>query len=171
MKTVIIEQAELSDITEQDHTIKDITKSIYIRKAAKNPNLICTVTVNTGDVTKGFTTMDQLAKHIYGKYGKQWNNYIHKKNKDTSEIATHGGIKPLQVPDIYGISPILFRITYYDKTYLIYDSPHDGSCMYHSLSAVMHALFQESTLSATALKKALVTFYSQRGEMCNNFRD
>ena len=138
---VIIEQAELSDITEQDRTIKDIRKSIYIRKAAKNPNLICAVTVNTGGVMKGFTTMDQLAKHIYGKYNKQWNNYVHKKNKDTGDIATHGGIKPLQAPDIYGISPILFTITYNGKTYLIYDSPHDSSCMYHSLSAVMPPLF------------------------------
>lgn len=90
------------------------------------------------------------------------------KNKDTGEIATHSGIKPLQAPDIYGIFPLLFTITYNGKTYLIYDSPHDSSCMYHSLSAVMHPLFQESTLSATTLKKALVTFYSQRGEMCNN---
>ena len=119
--------------------------------------------------------MDQLVKHIHGKYGKQWNSYIRKKNKDTSEI-THGGIKSLQAPDIYISSRYIwhfsnsFSITYNSKTYSIYDSPHDGSCLYHPLSAVMHPLYQDSTPSATALKKALVTFYSQRGEMWNNMK-
>lgn len=61
-KKVIIEQAGLSNITEQDRTIKDISRSIYVQKASKNPYLICAITVNTGGVTKGFTTNGPTGK-------------------------------------------------------------------------------------------------------------
>ena len=60
--------------------------------------------------------MDQLAKHIHGKYGKQWNSYIRKKNKDTSEI-THSGIKPLQAPDIYKLQ---IYMAYFSNSFFHY---------------------------------------------------
>ena len=70
--------------------------------------------------------------------GNNGTGIFRKKNKETGELATHHGIKPLQAPIIYGVFPILYSISYNGKTYTIFDSPHDGSCCYYSLSAVMH---------------------------------
>ena len=53
-------------------------------------------------------------------------------------------------------------------SYTVYDSPHDGSCMYHSVSAVLQPIMREHTPSAEGLKAALQVFYSQRGQLQQN---
>ena len=110
--------------------------------------------------------MDHLASHIYHKYGEQWDRFVRLRNLETGRPATHGGKKPLVAPDLYGIFPTIEKKLFYNKkTYTIFDSPHDGSCMYHSLSAVLQPLHLDNTPSADSLKRALIAYYSQRGQV------
>ena len=50
------------------------SKKLYIRtrEHSRNSSLLCVINVKNGGMTKGFTSLDELATHLYGKYGENW---------------------------------------------------------------------------------------------------
>ena len=105
--------------------------------------------------------------HLYGKYGENWQNYVRIVSPSGS-LTKHKDVKLDIAPDIHGIFPTIGNITYNRTRYMVYDSPHDGSYMYHSVSAVLQLIMREYTPSAEGLKAALQVFYSQRGQLQQN---
>lgn len=57
-----------------------------------------------GGMTKGFTSLDELATHLYGKYGKNWQKYV-RTVSPSRRMTKHKGVKPDIAPDIHGIFP------------------------------------------------------------------
>ena len=112
------------------------SKKLYIctREHSRNSSLLCGINVKNGGMTKGFTSLDELVMHLYGKYGENW----------LKVCITEPG------------------------SYTVYDSPRDGSCMYHSVSVVLQPIMRERTPSAEGLKATLQVFYSQRGQLQQN---
>ena len=59
---------------------------VYNRKAPKS-NKICGVKMN-GGVTKGFHTLSELARYIYGEYGETWRDNVRTKDDSGSKGKT-----------------------------------------------------------------------------------
>ena len=85
-----------------------------------------------------------------------------------AQLAQHKDVKLDVAPDIHGLFPTIGDITFNRMKYTVYNSPHDGSYMYHSVSAVLQPIMREHTPTAEGLKEALKVFYSQRGQLQQN---
>ena len=120
--------------------------------------MVCAVSTHTGGITKAFTNLDQLANHVYGKYGTNWKSYVATLSKDGHPTKHHGSEKPTLGPDVQGIFPFIGHFRHNNTEFTVFDSPHDGSCMYHSISAVLQPIMLENTPSAEGLKESLQIF-------------
>ena len=132
------------ELNEKDATVKNtyinaIKKTLYTREHSRNSSLLCEINVKNGKMTKGFTSLDELAIHLYGKYGENWQNYIRTVSPSGS-LTKHKGVKVDIASNIHGIFPTIRNITY-NRTR--YDCPCDGSYMYHYVSAVLQPIMRE----------------------------
>ena len=99
--------------------------------------MICAVTTHTGGITKAFILLDQLANLVHGKYGKNWKNYVRTVSKDGYPTKHSGAKKPTLGTDVQGIFPYIGHFLHNNTNFTVFDSPHDGSCMYHLVSVVL----------------------------------
>ena len=114
---------------------------------------------DTGGTTKAFSTLNELAMHIYGRYGCNWPKFIRRRTIATGELAKQYSVEKSAAPDLFGNFPAIGRVVYNGKLYTVYDAPADGSCMYHAISAVCRPILKEATPSAGTFKQGLVKFY------------
>jgi len=61
--------------------IAEIMRKIHTRKSPRNNLKICAVLVITGGCMKAFPTINELASHIYDRFGDSWNTSVKLKNE------------------------------------------------------------------------------------------
>ena len=85
--------------------VDGIKDNIYTRKTAKGVG-ICAIQVSTGEIIKGFKTLDELAHYIYSTYGDKWSRCVRRKDPDTGGIThTDKRSKVIIAPDLEGDFP------------------------------------------------------------------
>ena len=82
-----------------DDEVKNIMSRIYTRKAARNNSLICGMTC-LGHCTKAFSTLTELAVHMYGKYGSDWYNHLKTKQSDGTTTPNRKKANHSVAPDL-----------------------------------------------------------------------
>ena len=148
-----------------ERLVRKVAREIHTRTCPTNANLICAVRTNTGGVTRAFDIIEQLANHICEQYGKSYADHVRVKNPDTVKIASATSTKSSTAPDIKPDFPRLSKlITYNDINYIIYDSPRDGSCLYHSVAAILPLLLA-TTPNAVSLRGLFCNITDKLGDL------
>ena len=154
MYAVINEEVKKQDATTSSHILETIKRLLLTRAPPSNKEMVRAVSTHIGGITKAFTNLDQLANYVYRKYGTNWESYVGTLSKDGYPTKHHGS-KTTLGPDVQVIFPFIGHFRHNNIDFTVFNSPHDGSCMYHSVSAVLQPIMLENTPSAEGLKKSL----------------
>ena len=76
---------------------------MYVRRTARNKELLCGIKCDIGGTTKGFTIMDELAQYIHSEYGERRQRYLRVKrlNIHKPTLAEHHARKtPVYAPGL-----------------------------------------------------------------------
>ena len=66
-------------------------------------------------------------------------------------------------PDLQGNLEEVGNITHNAKTFTIFNTPSDRSCMFHAIAAILHGVVDDTT--AVGLKMMLFEFYQSKGKI------
>ena len=152
--------AKVQDIDGEDDAIGEIMRRMYVRKAAKNKELMCCIN-QEGHCTKTFSTRIELARHIYGKYGLAWERNIRVIDNGEEMIPLSKKVRVNEAPDLAGMYDVIGMLYVGLQRYMVHNAPRDGSCFYHSFSSMRQPILKEETPSARAIKEILREFYKR----------
>jgi len=129
-------------------------------------DLLCGIRSN-GGITKAFNTLEELCLHVNSVYGDEWRRYVRVRIEGIKDQVLAQLHAPRRIdvfaPDLQGKLDELGRVTYNGSTFIIFNTPSDGSCMYHSIAAMLHGTVDDTT--AGGLNKMLLIFYQTKGQI------
>ena len=135
-----MEQIQADDEEDvSNDTVKDILTRIFTRRSACNSKLVCAVTA-TGGYTKSFQSHIGLARYLFDEFGEHWYRYVKAVNNEGEPQPFRKKGRSSEAPDLEGSYQIIGRLRYNNQVYAALDTPHDGSCFYHSFSSMLREL-------------------------------
>lgn len=139
------------DINEEE--VNKIKEEMATRNTPKNQSLIYAILMN-GGCTKGFASRNELARHIYGKFGSRWDKNIRTINQSGEMKTNTKPIRKIFALNLDGNAHFIGEIHMGKEIYAVYDCPADGSCFYHSFAHMVRPIFEGKTSSAVALRES-----------------
>ena len=134
-KSVAKIQKDIDEV-EKDDEIGEIMKRMYVRRAARNKELMCCMN-QEGHCTKAFSTRIELARYVYGRYGLAWQRNIRVINSDEELVPLRKTARGNVAPDLDGRYDVIGVLYVGLQRYIVHDAPRDGSCFFFFTTALV----------------------------------